>query len=106
MRMRVVPAPSNSGSERGDREGPRLCFHRPLGPTPVLTSMHSYRSDTVRDKSHEMVSLQKTPGGRVPPGTTEYRFYSVRNRKCHVASTRACTMADAKIDPVFRHVHP
>jgi hypothetical protein len=32
--------------------------------------------------------------------------HSVRNRKCQVASTNACTIADAKRDPVFRHVHP
>ena len=30
----------------------------------------------------------------------------VRNKKCHVTSTPACTSADAKIDPVFLHVHP
>jgi len=30
----------------------------------------------------------------------------VRNRKCHSVSTSAWTMAEAKIDPVLRHVHP
>src|ERR1700722_12811158 len=33
-------------------------------------------------------------------------LHSVRNRKCHSASTSACTIADAKSDSVFRHVHP
>jgi hypothetical protein len=28
------------------------------------------------------------------------------NRKCQVTSTSAWTMADAKIDPVFRQVQP
>src|SRR6202044_2731925 len=31
-------------------------------------------------------------------------LHSVRNRKCHSASTSACTIADAKIDSVLRHV--
>ncbi len=32
--------------------------------------------------------------------------YPVRNRKCHVTSTAACTSADAKIEPLLRHVQP
>jgi hypothetical protein len=32
--------------------------------------------------------------------------YSVRKKKCQAASTSACTIAEAKIDPVLRHVQP
>ena len=33
-------------------------------------------------------------------------FQNVRNRKCQRASTRAWTMAEAKMEPVLRHVQP
>ena len=32
--------------------------------------------------------------------------YVVRNKKCHKTSTAAWTSAEAKIEPVLRHVHP
>ncbi len=37
-------------------------------------------------------------------GKMEGMSYSVRNRKCQRMSTKACTIAEAKIEPVLRHV--
>jgi hypothetical protein len=41
--------------------------------------------------------------GRMPLPCTRYALWK---KKCQVASTSACTMAEAKIDPVFRQVQP
>src|ERR1700689_3668173 len=68
---------------------------------PVVSRAESH-SCTIRSRNPLRITfLLKKGRGRVP-----LQFHSVRNKKCQIASPSACTIADAKIDPVFRHVHP
>lgn len=56
-----------------------------------------------------LLTLHDNPGAGVlvscKPGITPIP-YIVRNRKCHVTLTAVWTKADAKIEPLLRHVQP
>jgi hypothetical protein len=63
-------------------------------PAEVQTS----ESNSYKKRGRESIDQFSNDGA--------FSCHNVRNKKCHVASTKACTIADAKMDPLLRHVHP
>jgi hypothetical protein len=79
------------------------------GAAPIAVSFRGLvhptgsRTVTIVENIRSLFILSLT-GSELNMGALELRAY--KNRKCQRMSTNACTMAEAKIEPVLRHVQP